>query len=139
MSIDVRETAQTIDTATQPGGWQPTVGEQVIAWNYTGPMVYGGRHDDPRFERMIIGRSGHRLLCEPDRVAPVDAPLPDAKDPRIQVSKGKKPHPWLSGNWCMALPKQTETWHKTKRDAVADGQRRLAIVDWHASQKTAAN
>lgn len=117
--------------------WPPPVGEKVLHWEYDDPMEYGGLGEHGG-EQLVIGRRT-QVRCSPDRMAPADAPQPDAKDPRIKVTKGRKPAAWYSGDWCLELPDQPATWHKTKREATADGVRRLAILDWHAGQMTAVN
>jgi hypothetical protein len=115
------------------------VGDTVIAWDMTTSVTYGGVDEHGSTFTIVIGRGVNSMtvLCPPDRVAPAGTPLADAKDPRLSIEKGKGPS-WL-GNWRLNVPANRigGSWHKTKRDAVAEGQRRLAIADWHTAHDDA--
>ncbi|MEV0732423.1 hypothetical protein [Polymorphospora sp. NPDC050346] len=127
-------------TAGLPAGI--AVGDEVISWYDDEPVIYGGPGDGGPFTTLRFAFGSGRLptrLCEPDRVAPVDTPIPD-RDERIVVEKRPtRERPYgEAGVWRLTLPGTIHpTWHRTKRDAVATGLRRLAIRDWHATTRAA--
>lgn len=136
IDIDMTALADAVDDAVTAAGSRPAVGDTVIFWNLSFPVTYAG--PDPHGSEVLSdGVRGSRIYCEPERVAPADAPLPDKSDPRLQIRKSKRPFTYLPGDWCLSLPKGRTSWHKTKRDATEAGLRRLAIVDWHAAQNAA--
>lgn len=111
------------------------IGTEVMHRN--GVFAYGGEPEHEGFERMKFDlRHGGLTVIEtsPEAVAPVEVEAKvNLKDPRITVVKhAKKPGYWASGPWAASIEDGPVLgWHKTKRDAVDDIARRLAIQDWH--------
>lgn len=107
------------------------IGDTVIARMAENAVTYGGPDKHGSAFTMVIGRGVNSItvLCPPTSVAPADTPLADAKDPRIKVVKRAT----FSGNWWLDLPDLPGSPHKTKKAAVNEGQRMLAIADWHAA------
>ena len=123
-------------TTAGPPARTVAVGARVISWYDDKPVEYGGAGDGPwttlSFALFAGGLPVRR--CEPHRVAPADVPVAVA-DPRVSVVKcAKADVPYGEpGPWRLTLPGVTHpSWHRIKRDAVAAGLRRLAILDWHA-------
>lgn len=134
--LDLKALGEAVDAAMtmQPKpSTQITVGDTVIAWDADNPVTYGGPDEYGMSTVWVIGigTGGMTVKCPPDRVAPAGTPLADPKDPRIRISKRHGPS-WL-GNWWLEVP-GSGSWHKTKRAATAEGQRRLAISDWHTAR-----
>lgn len=106
-----------------------------------GTAIYDGEPDDARFIQMKFSATGVRIRADMTSVAPANEVEVNLKDPRIkgmveQIKDAKqgKDYPWGSGKW-RARDEQLgfTTWHKLKRDAVAECARRLAIHDWHSA------
>lgn len=122
--------------AAAMAGAPAAIGGRVISWNYDMPVQYGG-DDDGGYERLKIGvgSGGSPVLhCAPDRVAPADTVLADKKDPRIVVDKypARRDRVFgVAGDWRLQIEGKPPTWFKTKGAAIAAGQRRLAILDYH--------
>lgn len=113
---------------------QVALGTEVMHRN--GVFIYGGPPEHEGFEQMKFNlREGKTTIhTDPDRVAPVEVEdSVNLKDPRITVVKhDKKPGYWAAGPWAASIEDGPVLgWHKTKRDAVDDIARRLAIQDWH--------
>jgi hypothetical protein len=123
--------------AASPAG-TVAIGQLVITWDDDKPRQYGGPSDHPGFTEVSFGLFDGRtptIKCDPERVAPADTPIP-ARDARViveQRDRSERPY-GAAGNWRLTLPGQLPSWHKTKRDGTAAGLRRVAILDWHASQ-----
>lgn len=136
MQIDVQGLDEAVAAALAgpPGA---SVGDTVIAWGATTTLTYGGPDRHGSSFTLVIGRGVNSMtvLCPPDRVAPADTPLADAKDPRITVVRLARPT-WSGAKWRLDLDidggAASGSTHATKRDAVNEGQRRLAIADWRA-------
>ena len=115
------------------------IGTEVMHLN--GDFIYGGEPENSSFERMKFDlRYGSMTTIEtsPDRVAPVEVEAKvNLKDSRITVVKhDKKPGYWAAGPWASSIEDgEVLGWHKTKRDAVDDIARRLAILDWHEEEE----
>jgi hypothetical protein len=113
-------------------------GQLVITWDDDKPREYGGPSDHPGLTELsfsLLDRHTPVIKCDPQRVAPAGTPIP-AKDARVTVEqrhRSERPY-GAPGNWRLTLPGQPPSWHKTKRDGTAAGLRRVAILDWHASQ-----
>lgn len=123
--------------AASPAG-TVAIGQLVITWDDEEPRAYGGPSDHPGFTEVSFGLFDGRtpvIKCDPQRVAPADTPIP-ARDARVTVEqRHRSERPCAAaGNWRLTLPGQLPSWHKTKRDGTAAGLRRVAILDWHASQ-----
>lgn len=103
-------------------------------------FTYGGPAEHEGFEQIRFHmRSGERseIFTDPDRVAPAEvAERVNLKDPRITVVKhDKKPGYWASGPWAASLEGgEPISWHKTKKEGVAEMAARLAIRDWHEEE-----
>jgi hypothetical protein len=107
------------------------VGTVVIHAESERPYEYRGRNDDSLFTQIIFDfRTAHNgIRTTPDRVAPAEEvgdPARFAKDPRIAVEKRKTAY----GEWVATVLGQ-RFFSKTKRDALADATRALAIHEWH--------
>lgn len=114
------------------------IGKPVISWNHNRPVEYGGPSERPGMESTAYSlRHGGLpvLRCDPARVAPADTPIPEKDDRVVIVKHPRKPEhvTYAPGLWELRLPGQPSSWHKTKRDATAEGLRRLAILDHHAA------
>lgn len=113
----------------------------VITAHQGGTFIYKGESDNPRFVRIgfSMGHGGHpNLRASFESVAPADIEIP-AKSDRVNVIKHeKKPFPWAAGRWQLEVNGERYGYHKTKRDATAEGLRRVAIMDWHEAQLDAA-
>lgn len=116
------------------------IGREVITTGQGGVFTYKGESDNPLFVRIgfALGVGEHpNLWASFEGVAPADIEIP-AKDARVNVIKHeKKPFPWAAGRWELEVDGQRCGFHKTKRDATAEGLRRVAIMDWHAAQEAA--
>jgi hypothetical protein len=123
--------------AASPAG-TVAIGQLVITWDDDEPREYGGPSDHPGLTEVSFGLLDRRtpvIKSDPQRVAPADTPIP-ARDGRLTVEqrhRSERPY-GAAGNWRLTLPGQPPSWHKTKRDGTAAGLRRVAILDWHASQ-----
>lgn len=106
--------------------------------------TYGGPADHEGFEQLRFHmRTGERteIRTDPDRVAPAEVKeRVNLKDPRITVVKHeKKPGYWASGPWAASLDGgEPISWHKTKKEGVAEMAHRLAIRDWHEEKEEEA-
>lgn len=113
----------------------------VITAGQDGTFIYKGEPDDPRFVRIgfSMGHGGHpNLRASFESVAPADIEIP-AKSDRVSIIKhDRKPFPWVPGRWQLEVDGERYGFHKTKRDATAEGLRRVAIMDWHAAQEQEA-
>lgn len=116
------------------------VGDQVISWYDDQPVQYGGPDPDRAAFSTLTFSIGTGDLpirrCDAERVAPADVPVPaqDARVSVVKVSKADTPY-GVAGSWRLTLPGvEHPSWHRIKRDAVATGLRRLAILDWHAGK-----
>lgn len=142
MQLDIKAMGEAVDAAiaADDGAPQPAatiaVGDTVISWGWESAITYGGpdEHGSEQVFVIGVGHGGVTVKCPPERVAPADTPLADAKDPRIKIDKYKSAA-WI-GDWWLRLPGVRASGHKTKRDAVATARRRLAILDWHAANPT---
>lgn len=120
------------------------IGDTVITWNDSEPRIYGGPSDDPAFESTKFDmRYGGTptILCSAERVAPATVTIPDSDARVTTVKHARKLASHHSGPWELQLPgiaTSDSSFFKTKRDAVAAGLRRLAILDFHANQTTDA-
>ena len=126
----------TTTTATRPLTENDLIDQLVIAWSWDEPITYHGPMDGR--EGVIIGATT-RVYGPFHTVAPADTPLADPKDARIEVTKTQRGYyPTHRGPWrlVMAGYEGRGGFHKTKRDAVAAGRRRLAILDWHTANAT---
>lgn len=115
------------------------IGTTVITWNAREPRIYGGPNDHPGMESTKYDmRNGGlpTILCEAERVAPATVTIGDT-DSRIHTVKhARKLRSHHSGPWELQLPGvavSDTSFFKTKRDAVAAGLRRLAILDFHTN------
>lgn len=122
------------DTAELPSGL--AVGDRVMSWYDADPVEYGGPGDGPWTTLAFqVGASGLPVRhCDPAKVAPADTPIA-AGDARLVVDKRARAEmPYgESGPWRLSLPgERGPSRHRTKREAIATGLRRLAILDWHA-------
>ena len=123
-------------TATRPLTENDLIDQLVIAWSWDEPITYHGPKDGG--EGVIIGATT-RVYGPFHTVAPADTPLADPKDSRIEVTKTAKGYyPTWKGPWRLTIDGRNGGFHKTKRDALADGARRLAILDWHTANADAA-
>src|SRR3954451_4035716 len=117
------------------------VSEKALTWFDSEPIIYGGPSDKAGWSSLIVGRRVERQ-CDADRIAPADTPVP-AKDPRVEVTKrttreARAANYYGRGSWSYTIPGYAWTMRAdTKRAALADGARRLAILDWHAAQAAA--
>ena len=115
------------------------IGTEVMHRN--GDFIYGGEPDNSAFEQIRFDMRGggkNTIRTGADMVAPVEVEAKvNLKDPRITVVKhAKKPGYWASGPWASSIEDgEVLGWHKTKRDAVDDIARRLAILDWHEEEE----
>lgn len=138
MHIDIQAMGAAVTTALAAANDGPAVGDTVITWMAQEPVTYGGpdAHGSSFVMVIGVGKNGMTVKCPPDRAAPADTPLADAKDPRIQVVRLARSS--FHGSWQLRLdvdgPAALPSTHKTKTAAVNEGQRRLAIVDWHAAR-----
>jgi len=145
MQLDMAALGVAVDAAMTPADPDTPssgieVGALVLSWDLERPVEYGGVDEHAATSNGLVyvvgrGKGGMTVLCQPEMVAPANTTLAHPKDPRIQVDKTA---PSFHGTWRMGLPGRRATWHKTRREAVAAGQRRLAIIDWHARQRHAA-
>jgi hypothetical protein len=116
------------------------VGTDVMHIN--GIYTYGGEHEHPGMEGFEFHmRSGERTTVRTslDRVAPAIVEVKvNPKDPRIKVVKHeKRPGYWAAGPWAASIEDgPVLSWHKTKKSAVEETARRLAIQDWHAEAQS---
>ncbi len=115
----------------------PQTGDRVWSWHDDEVMIYRGPDDHGSQHVVIIGGPDDSgVKCPPGRVAPADIDVTsDRWDHLFVVQKGRGPS-WL-GNWALGLTGgHVPTWHKTKKDAIAAGRRRMAIVNWWAEHGT---
>lgn len=145
LNLDLEQLEQAAEAAAAPHVPPVAVGDPVITWSLDGTAVYGGPSDDPIWETVeygaIDGRMTPRIFCAAGDVAPAGTPLADPKDPRVDVRRSKRPFTYLPGDWYLSVPDgkggSRGSWHKTKKAAVGDAVRRLAIVDWHTARSAA--
>lgn len=127
---------------------RPAIGDLVISWYDEEPVIYGGPdHDRPGMTSLAFTFSSGQAptrKCDPGKVAPADTPIPQS-DERATVTKhSRTAMPWEApGPWKLTLPWDRQhsplppiSWHRTRRDARATGMRHLAILDWHAAQRS---
>jgi hypothetical protein len=131
-----------LPTAAEAPAGTVAIGQLVITWDEDKPYEYGGPSDHPGITELSFSMVDHRtpvIKCDPRRVAPADTPSP-AQDTRVTVEqRDRSERPYgAAGNWRLTLPGQPPSWHKTKRDGTAADLRRVAILDWHASQAAKA-
>ncbi|MEV0732421.1 hypothetical protein [Polymorphospora sp. NPDC050346] len=112
------------------------VGEKVMSWEHDMEIRYGGPSDAYAYAVLTDRATGEPVLyCPPQHVAPVGTPIP-VKDERVVIEKRptwERPYGEV-GVWRLTLPSGEPSWHRTKREAIAHGHRRLAILDWHADR-----
>jgi len=108
------------------------IGQPVMSWYDSETVTYGGEDENrDGFVSLRVGIGSGALpvrKCERNRVAPVNTPIP-MKDDRVQVEKLSKKAYWMQGPWMLTLPDSMPDYFRTKRDAVAAGLRRVAIID----------
>lgn len=107
----------------------------VIYAAQDGEFRYEGPNDDRRFATIAFsyGSKLNGLKCDPRLVAPADTPIPAASDRVNVVKQARGYYPTHTGPWLLYVDGKSLGYHKTKRDATADGLRTVAILDWHAS------
>jgi len=128
------------DSVTLPAGIE--VGAKVIYAAQKGTFEYEGPTDCGSGDTITFGLAVSRehpgVKCDPGQVAPADTPIP-AKDDRVTVVKRPMgTYPTWHGPWLLFLADVRLGYHRTKRDATAEGLRRVAIADWHAAREAAA-
>lgn len=139
LDFDLDDVLSAIEKEAAGGQAPPAVtiqiDDSVISWYDENAVRYGGPCDDAAWTTFEFGVLSDRRpvrKCPQERVAPADTPIP-LKDPRVSVVKLSRGEyvTWI-GPWQLQLPGQKAECFKTRRDAVATGLRRLAIIDWHA-------
>lgn len=124
-------------TTTPPTTEAELIGQPVILWGWEGVFVYKGDNGSLGMERVGFG-AVPSVETSFERVAPADVVIPQ-RDIRVNVTKGDRGvarrHGHYGNAWMLNLPGRPTTWFNTKREAVAAGLRRCAILDWHASLK----
>lgn len=112
------------------------IGTEVIYADQAGVFRYDGTTTGP-FAEIAFSLRGdmHGLRCQAVDVAPKDTPIP-ASDARVMAAKQARGHyPTYKGPWLLVVADASRgQFFKTKRDAVAQGLRTVAIADWHSAQ-----
>jgi hypothetical protein len=123
----------TTNTVVTAPAAAPTVGDAVLSFWDDEPRTYGGVNADGAVTLRFQMFSGQRPVrhCPADRVAPADVAVP-AADARVSVRKLAVATYY--GAWLLELPGMAPDAFKRKRDAVAAGLRRLAILDHVAAR-----
>jgi hypothetical protein len=119
-------------------------GTRVIHAQLDDPVTYLGDHDDydpRRTFTLEIGARGTGVRCSSSTVAPADAvTVPDKSD---RVTAAKVPttrHHGPAMVWAAALDGETVARNgRTRRDAVGEALRVLAIREWHARDLDSTN
>lgn len=116
------------------------IGTPVIHTSWSDVRPYRGETEFGDHASVVIGKSAG-IFASPDTIAPANEVTINLKDPRIKdmVTNTKREGTWrqpsMMGASYFWLAESEEldfcSWHKTKRDAVAECARRLAIHDWH--------
>jgi len=121
--------------ATIPLLREVPAGTRVIYAAQSGVFQYDGPSDHGAFEQIAItfgGGSVYGLHCDVGRVAPEGIPIP-VKDDRVAIAKRERgQYPTWHGPWELSVDGHGRGFHRTKRDAAAEGLRVAAIADWHA-------
>jgi len=132
VSIATAEETQTIPQTV-------SIGDQIMTRH--GNFVWEGEHAVEGMEAMIAHMRKGEVGFEgsPSSVAPLAVEvLVNLKDPRISVTKQPENRPvsWV-GPWAAVIAGEEEytnpSWHRTKKEGVAETARRLAVRDWHAN------
>lgn len=122
--------------ATIPLVREVPIGTEVVYAGHEGVYRYDGLASHGAFEEIAFSfgdRGPHGLRCDPDRVAPKDAPIPERDNRVTAIKRVKGEYPNHLGPWQLVVGSHQHGFHKTKRDATAAGLRTVAIDDWHAS------
>ncbi|MGO2778232.1 hypothetical protein [Glutamicibacter arilaitensis] len=117
------------------------IGTEIIMAGSDSIHIYDGPADSPGWNRITLNMGGGLMKAQADfdAVAPATVEIP-LKDERVTTVKHeKKPQPWLAGVWQLRINDISYGFFKTKKAATAEGLRRLAIMDWHASNEVAGN
>lgn len=115
------------------------IGTPVIHTAWSDIYPYKGEGDS-EFTRVAIG-ANPGIEAAVTEVAPAAEVEVNLKDPRIkdmvinnQTTPTRERPKWKAASFkwlAESVALDFHSWHKTKRDAVAECARRLAIHDWH--------
>lgn len=138
----IPDTMQGAECVVCPLPGADLIGLPVLSWSKGSDRAYiwGGPPERDGWDTTAYSGGTPVITTSYDRVAPSDTPIP-AKDPRVTVEKLPKKRDYQdAGPWLLRIDgvdgSKWTAW-RTKKDALTDGLRRVAILDWHAAQAAA--
>lgn len=114
------------------------IGKTVIHYSGDTRYIYEGEHDIPGVTGTRWNLRDNQELpairADLNSVAPASLVIPEKNDGRLEVVKrdpSELEHGKRGRAWQARIDDRWVSNFKTKRDAMATGLRRLAILDWH--------